>query len=77
LRIVEENICIEYDGRHHFEPVKAFGGETTHIETKKNDQIKTNFCNKNGIKLIRVPYFKEKEKINFIKKYLKMNNDIK
>jgi len=56
------NICIEYDGEQHFQEVDFSGrGEDwskNQLEiTRKNDMIKNNFCKKNKIKLIRIPYF--------------------
>jgi hypothetical protein len=50
------NICIEYDGRQHFEPIGHWGGKKTFIEIQKRDKIKTEFCIKNNIKLIRINY---------------------
>lgn len=50
------NICIEYDGIQHFKPVGFFGGEEAFEKVKENDNIKTNFCLKNNIKLIRIKY---------------------
>ena len=56
---------IEYDGIQHFQPVK-FSSKTTKEEMendfngcKLRDAIKTNFCNKNNIKLIRIKYKKQ------------------
>lgn len=52
----EYNCCIEYDGEHHFIHGESgiFGNK---IETiKKNEIIKTNYCNNNNIKLIKIPY---------------------
>ena len=51
------NICIEYDGVHHFKPVNRFGGEKGFLLTKQNDLIKNKFCLVNKINLIRIPYF--------------------
>ena len=51
------NICIEYDGRQHFEIVKKFGGLEGFIDTKIRDTIKNTYCKKNNIKLIRIPYW--------------------
>lgn len=59
------NICIEYDGQQHFEPVGYFGGEIYHKEVKENDRIKNEYCQSNNIILIRVPYT-----VNLINKYL-------
>jgi len=53
---------IEADGQQHFEPVR-FGGisqekaEKNFIETKKRDKIKTEYCEKNHIPLLRIPYW--------------------
>lgn len=53
----ELNTCIEYDGKQHFEPIERFGGVEGFTEQKKNDNIKTEFCKNNNIKLIRIPYY--------------------
>ena len=53
----EYNICIEYDGRQHFEIAKAFGGLEAFIDTKIRDTIKNEYCKNNNIKLIRIPYW--------------------
>jgi hypothetical protein len=63
------NICIEYDGKQHFEPIEVFGGVNQYIKTKKRDIIKNKFCRENNIKLIRIS-FKEKSFIKKIIKYL-------
>lgn len=55
------DIIIEYDGEHHSRPVR-FGGvdELTalkrHLQTKRRDRIKTDYCRVNGIPLIRIDY---------------------
>jgi hypothetical protein len=66
--ITEFNTCIEYDGIHHFKPVKYFGGLERFKYTKKNDLIKNNFCIENNIRLIRIPYFKIKKIDNILKR---------
>lgn len=50
------NICIEYDGIQHFEPVEYFGGNDSFNDTKKRDNIKNEYCEKNNIRLIRIKY---------------------
>lgn len=60
--IFRENtlICvIEFDGRQHFEPVDLFGGEQSFKSTILRDGIKNNYCEKNKIPIIRIPYWKE------------------
>lgn len=61
----ELNICIEYDGEHHFKPVSKFGGQSKLESVQENDNIKNIFCKDNSIDLIRIPY-KEKKNINNI-----------
>jgi hypothetical protein len=46
------NICLEYDGEFHFLDM----GFNNLEKTKINDDIKSNFCSSNSIKLIRIPY---------------------
>ena len=50
------NLCIEYDGRQHFEPVEVFGGEEGFKKTQRNDAIKTKWCKDNNVHLLRIPY---------------------
>ena len=53
----EYNICIEFDGKQHFEPINFFGGKDAFNKTKINDNIKNKYCSDNNIKLIRIPYY--------------------
>lgn len=55
------NICIEYDGVQHFEPQDFAGkgenwAEQQLLSTKNKDEIKSNYCKNNNIKLIRISY---------------------
>lgn len=59
------NMCIEYDGIQHFKPVDAFGGQSYFDKVMKHDAIKTNYCAKNNIVLLRVRYDENvKEKLD-------------
>jgi very-short-patch-repair endonuclease len=49
----ELNLCIEYDGEFHYKPI--FGIKYLE-ETTKRDIIKNNYCEKNNIRLLRIPY---------------------
>jgi hypothetical protein len=62
------NICIEYDGRQHYESIECFGGEEKFELQQKHDAIKTEYCKNNNMKLLRIPYFKntEEELNNFL-----------
>ena len=53
------NCCIEYDGEQHYKEVKIFRRPLEEIQ--KNDKIKTDYCAKHNIKLIRIPYIKLNE----------------
>lgn len=66
------NTCIEYDGEFHY---KDFGFNDLESQ-KNNDNIKNNFCKKNNIRLIRIPYT-EKDNISEILYSNKLNNDEK
>ena len=50
------NICIEYDGIGHFIPIKHWGGIKHLKYVQYHDKIKTDFCKKNKINLIRISY---------------------
>ncbi len=64
------NICIEYDGIQHFEPVdfSGKGKEWAKMQfeyTQRHDKIKTEYCQNNNIKLLRIAYFEDiEEKLN-------------
>jgi very-short-patch-repair endonuclease len=61
----EHNLCIEFDGRQHFQPVEYFGGMATFLETVRRDTIKNHFCEDNKIGLLRISY-KEFNKVEYI-----------
>lgn len=47
------NLCVEYDGIQHFEPIR---GELSLLNIIKNDKIKDEFCKNNNIKLLRIKF---------------------
>lgn len=51
---------IEYDGEQHFKPKDKFGGEDGLQVLQSNDELKTQYCIKHGIGLIRIPYTVQK-----------------
>lgn len=62
LYIPQKHLCIEFDNKHHFEPIKYHTDTTDDMAEKyyqiqvQNDQIKSDYCFKNNINLIRIPY---------------------
>lgn len=57
--IKEFNLCVEFDGEHHFKAVEFWGGEEYLEEVRKSDSIKNDWCQQNGIHLLRIPYWDE------------------
>jgi len=56
------NIIVEYQGKHHYEPVDFAGrgiewAEEQFKENQIKDQIKRDYCKNNDIKLIEIPYW--------------------
>jgi hypothetical protein len=50
--IPSKNICIEFNGKQHYNPVNHWGGIKKYLYQIKNDEIKNKFCQENNIKLI-------------------------
>ena len=66
--IPSKNMCIEYDGEFHFQPIRK-SKSMTEVQAIKNleeskirDDIKNEFCKNNGISLIRIKYDEDLEK---------------
>lgn len=56
------NLIIEYDGLQHFKPVDFAGkgdewAKERFYECQSNDKIKDEYCIKNSINLLRIPYW--------------------
>lgn len=49
------NLCIEYDGEHHFN-INHYCNEESFKIVQKHDQIKNDFCKNNNINLLRIKY---------------------
>ncbi|MBQ8792900.1 MAG: DUF2726 domain-containing protein [Clostridia bacterium] len=50
-----DNLIIEYDGEQHY---LGWGDKENLKEIQQKDAFKTAWCEKNGIKLLRIPFFK-------------------
>lgn len=65
---------LEYDGILHYQQDKYHGWNNSENwqKTQHNDKIKNEYCDQNGISLIRIPYFDyDKIDINYIKERIK------
>ena len=54
--IPKYNLCVEFNGKQHYEPIKYFGGQKTLDYIKNNDEIKETYCKNNHIKLVIIKY---------------------
>lgn len=57
------NAIFEYDGELHFEAFDHFGGEQKLKQIQACDALKDKYCQKNGIKLVRMNYKHKTEEI--------------
>ena len=68
----KDNICIEFDGKQHFEIIKRSKdsdiNEQTLKRTQISDNIKNNYCKEKGIHLLRIPYTEIKNIDNILTK---------
>ena len=71
------NLCIEYDGEQHFNPIDFAGkgekwAEKQFIKCVERDKIKNQYCKDNNIKLIRIPYWNYKNIEKILNRELKI-----
>lgn len=64
------NILIEFDGKQHYKIIDFFGGLEEFIGRKVKDTIKNEYCKKNNITLIRIPYWEFDNIENILKEKL-------
>lgn len=53
---ISQSYFIEFDGIQHFQSSSGWNTEEQLTKTKNNDKIKNEYCIKNNIPLIRIPY---------------------
>lgn len=56
------NLCIEYDGEGHYKPINRGGFDENELQKQfeqilNRDNIKTDYCQKHNIDLLRIPYW--------------------
>lgn len=54
----EHNAVIEYNGLQHYMARDYFGGEDALAYTQRHDKMKEDYCKRNNIGFICIPYFK-------------------
>ena len=69
----QSNICIEYQGLQHYEEDEHFGGKKRFEYRQRMDDIKREYCKKNGIRLIEIRYDEDVEEV--LKKLLLRQDD--
>ena len=69
----QSNICIEYQGLQHYEADEHFGGKKRFEYRQRMDNIKREYCKKNGIRLIEIRYDEDVEEV--LKKLLLRQDD--
>lgn len=62
---------IEYQGEQHYKIVEHFGGEQGFKERKYNDEIKKDFCKKNDIPLLEIPFWNYDDIENMIEGFIR------
>ena len=62
------NVCIEYNGKQHYEAIDFFGGEEAFNIRQYHDRIKDDYCKNNGIHMLRISYQQDIEEE--LKKFL-------
>lgn len=68
------NVCIEVDGEQHYLGWDRKGGDLEYIQN--HDAMKTEYCERNGIKLIRLPYFSFDDFEDMLKVELHVNTEV-
>ena len=73
------NILVEYDGLHHFKPIKFYGGEDFFKKVKESDKAKNLLADAKGYDLIRIPYTRldnlEDYLLTQLRRYIKYRRD--
>lgn len=64
----EYNVCIEYQGQQHYEPIEYFGGKEYFEIQQNHDDIKREYCKNSNIRLLEIAYYAniEEELNNFL-----------
>lgn len=58
----QHNICIEYNGKQHYEIIDFFGGVEAFKTRQQHDKIKREYCESNDINLLSISYKQDVKK---------------
>lgn len=61
----EFHMCIEVNGKQHYESIEYFGGDKTFKLQQKRDKIKQEYCIQNNIILITIPHYEFNKNQNY------------
>jgi len=61
--IPDLNTCIEYDGEQHYRWVKSWMTEQKFLNLQEHDRRKNEYCDKHGIRLIRIRWDEDVDEI--------------
>ena len=57
ITLLNLKYIIEYQGQQHYEPIERFGGIERFNLQQKYDNMKKEYCKKNNIQLLVIPYW--------------------
>lgn len=56
--IPSQNLLIEYDGEQHYKNVQYGSTHVTNlVDVQERDRLKDEYAQKNGMRLLRIPFF--------------------
>lgn len=53
------DFLLEFNGQQHYRPVPKFGGSRGLYRQQYNDNLKRQYCIKNNLRLVTIPYYDE------------------
>jgi hypothetical protein len=72
IKTDSDPLFIEYDGRQHFQEVKAWG-KLEYVQYR--DKLKNDYCNDNGYLLLRIPYTQYENMEALVVEFIRDNTD--
>jgi hypothetical protein len=57
-------VALEHHGPHHYRPIRKWGGEKQLTKQQRHDELRRDYCRKNGITLIEIRELGDKTKVD-------------